>query len=344
MTSRARVAHVATVDLSLRFLLLDQMKAQRDAGFEVSGISSPGPWTATLEAAGIRHIPWAGATRSWSPAADARAAVELARILRRERFDIVHTHNTKPGLVGRVAARMVGVPCVVNTVHGLYASRDDRLRKRLPVVALERVAAGASDLELYQSGEDLAWARRIGLVGRTRSLLLGNGIDLARFDAATVDEARRTALRRELGIPDGALVVGTVARLVAKKGIREFFAAAQDLGARRDDVHFVAVGGADSEKGDAVSAEEIELARESVTITGWQEDARDLIALMDVFVLGSWWGEGKPRSAMEAAALGRPLVVTDVRGLPRGGTRRSRRARRPTARRVRAQRRRRAPA
>ena len=314
MSTRPRVAHVATIDLSLRFLLLDQMKAQRDAGFDVSGISAPGPWTDHLEQEGIRHIPWQGATRSWSLAADARAALELARILRRERFDIVHTHNTKPGIVGRVAARLVGVPCVVNTVHGLYASADDRLRKKVAVVALERIAAAASDLELYQSAEDLQWARRIGLVGRTRSLLLGNGIDLARFDAGVVEAERRAAVRRQLGIPEDALVVGTVARLVAKKGIREFFSVASELRASRPDVRFVAVGGADAEKGDAVSAAEIERARDSVVITGWLEDARDLIAIMDVFVLASWWGEGKPRSAMEAAALGRPLVVTDVRG------------------------------
>jgi glycosyltransferase involved in cell wall biosynthesis/ribosomal protein S18 acetylase RimI-like enzyme len=309
-----RVAHITAIDLSLRFLLLDQMKALQASGYEVTGISAPGPWVAHLEAAGIRHIPWMSSSRSWGVRGDVRACTELAAILRRERFDLVHTHNTKPGLLGRVLARGVGVPAVVNTVHGLYATPADRLAKKLPVLALERVAARASDLELYQSEEDLQWARRIGLLGNTRGVLLGNGIDLERFDPSQVPAARRSELRQQLGIPEQALVVGTVARMVAKKGIREFFAMARGLLAERSDVCFVAVGGADLEKSDALTAKELDAAGDDVIVTGWQADARDLTAIMDVFVLASWRGEGKPRSAMEAAALGKPLVVTDVRG------------------------------
>jgi glycosyltransferase involved in cell wall biosynthesis/ribosomal protein S18 acetylase RimI-like enzyme len=309
-----RVAHITTIDLSLKFLLLDQMKALQASGYELTGISAPGPWVAHLEDAGIRHIPWTSSSRSWGVRGDAHAFAELAAILRRERFDLVHTHNTKPGILGRMLARSVGVPAVVNTVHGLYASPVDRPAKKLPVLALERLAVFASDLELYQSEEDLQWARRIGLLGNTRGVLIGNGIDLERFDPSQVPAARRIEVRRQLGIPEQALVVGTVARMVAKKGIREFFAVARRLREEYPDVRFVAVGGVDPQKSDALMAGELEAARDDVIITGWQADARDLTASMDVFVLASWWGEGKPRSAMEAAALGKPLVVTDVRG------------------------------
>jgi glycosyltransferase involved in cell wall biosynthesis/ribosomal protein S18 acetylase RimI-like enzyme len=309
-----RVAHITTIDLSLKFLLLDQMKALQASGYEVTGISAPGPWVPHLQAAGIRHIPWTSSSRGWGVRGDAQAFGELSAILRRERFDLVHTHNTKPGILGRVLARGAGVPAVVNTVHGLYASPADRLAKKLPVLALERVAAAASDLELYQSEEDLRWARRVGLLGSTRGVLLGNGIDLERFDPALVPAARRSEIRRQLGIPDHALIVGTVARMVAKKGIREFVEMARRLRAERSDVSFVAVGGADPEMSDALSADELDAARGFLNITGWQADARDFTAVMDVFVLASWWGEGKPRSAMEAAALGKPLIVTDVRG------------------------------
>jgi len=177
-----RVAHVTTVDVTLWVLLRNQLARIRDEGFEVTGISAPGPWVSALEAEGNRHLPWPHATRSWNLRSDGRAFLELLAILRRERFDVVHTHNPKPGVLGRVAARIGGVGCVLNTVHGLYAMPGDRLAKRVPVLTMEWLAARCSDLELYQSEEDLAWARRIHLVRPGRSEHLGNGIDLAYFD------------------------------------------------------------------------------------------------------------------------------------------------------------------
>ncbi len=308
-----RIAHVTTVDSTLRFLILPQLIRLRDEGFDVSAISARGPWTGDLAAEGVRHIPWSHATRSWNPRADALAAWELLQIFRRERFHLVHTHNPKPGIVGRVAARMARIPFVVNTVHGLYATADDPPWKRLPVLALERLAARFSDLELYQSAEDLDWARRRRLVASDRSALLGNGVDLSRFDPSLVSPERLQALRAELGIPQDALVVGMVARLVVEKGYRELFAAAKLVRAAHPSVRFLAVGPSDPEKADALTAREMEEARERVVFAGWRGDARDLLALMDVFVLPSW-REGLPRSAIEAAAMGRPLVLTDIRG------------------------------
>jgi glycosyltransferase involved in cell wall biosynthesis/ribosomal protein S18 acetylase RimI-like enzyme len=308
-----RVAHVATVDLTVRFLLLPQLRRLRNHGYEVTAISAPGPWTAGLEGEGIRHIPWRHATRSWDPAADARAFAELVSILRRERFDLVHTHNPKPGVLGRMAARVAGVPVVVNTVHGLYATRTDRLARKMAVLALESLAARLSDLELYQSEEDLAWARRIGLVRPGRNELLGNGTDLSTFDPAAVSAEGVAALRAELGIPEEALVVGTVGRLVAEKGYRELFAAARKVRAGRPEVRFVALGAHEPNKADAIAPGEVRAAARDVIFAGWRDDLPAFLASVDVFVLASW-REGMPRSAIEAAAMGKPLVLTDIRG------------------------------
>ncbi len=309
----ARIAHVSTVDLTPRFLLLAQLRALRDQGFEVSVVCAPGPWTAELEAEGIRHVPWPSATRAWDLRADARAFAELVRILRRERFDAVHTHNPKPGVLGRIAARAVGVPCVLNTVHGLYATPEDLVRRKAPVLAAEWVASRFSDVELYQSGEDLAWARRLRIVRPGRSLHLGNGIDLGRFDPALRDEDRVAKIRRELGIGSDELVVGTVGRMVVEKGYRELFAAARQVRRDRPGVRFLAVGDRDLDKWDAIGVSEIEHARDGVVFAGWREDVPDLLGAMDLFVLPSW-REGMPRSAIEAAASGLPLILTDIRG------------------------------
>lgn len=316
-----KIAHVTTVDLTLRFLILGQLRRLREEGFEVVGISAPGPWVAELEAEGIRHIPWTNATRAWDPKADARAFAELVGIFRRERFDLVHTHNPKPGVIGRIAARIAGIPCVMNTVHGYWATPEDRIAKRVSVLGAEWVAARFSDVELFQSLEDLHWAFRRRIVRPSKAVHLGNGTDLSVFDPGAVPDRRRLELRRELGIEPDDLVVGTVGRMVAEKGYRELFAAAREVRTKVRGVRFLAVGEIDTEKGDRLTDEEVGASMDDVIFTGWRPDVRDLLSIMDVFVLASW-REGLPRSAIEAAAMGRPLVVTDIRGcreVVRGG-------------------------
>lgn len=307
-----RIAHIATVDVSLGVLLKGQLLAQREAGFDVTTISAPGRWAAELESQGIRHIPWRHATRGWDPWEDARAFVELLRILGRERFDLVHTHTAKPGVMGRIAARLRRVPVVVNTVHGFDASPDHPLHRRALFMGLEWVAARFSDLELYQSSADLARARRLRMVGPSRSILIGNGTNLRRFDPELLN-GDAAQLRRELGIPASSVVVGTVGRIVAEKGYREFFAAARAVRASDPDVRFLAVGDLDAAKADAIGADELAEAENDVIFTGWRDDMPGILSAMDVFVLASW-REGVPRSAIEAAAMGKPLVLSDIPG------------------------------
>jgi glycosyltransferase involved in cell wall biosynthesis/ribosomal protein S18 acetylase RimI-like enzyme len=306
-----RVAHVTTVDLTLRFLIFKQLLRLRDEGYEVTAISAPGPWVADLQRAGIRHIEWRNATRSWGVRADLRALHELVSIFRRERFDIVHTHNPKPGVLGRIAGRLAGIDHVVNTTHGLYATPDDRLSKRVPVLAVEWLAARFSDLELYQSEEDLQWARHLRLIAPHNSRLLGNGVDVSYFDSELVDRDKIASLRRGFGFGPDDVVIGTVGRLVAEKGYRELMAAAQQVQRAMPRSRFLALGQPEPDKADGISVSDLHAA--GIVFGGWREDVRDVLALMDVFVLASW-REGVPRSAIEAAAMGRPLILTDVRG------------------------------
>jgi glycosyltransferase involved in cell wall biosynthesis len=307
------VAHVATIQPTVRFLLMPQLQRLREEGYDVTAISAPGPYTSDLEAAGVRFIPWRHATRAWDPAADVRAMAELLAILRRERFDLVHTHTPKPGFLGRIAARVTGVPFVVNTVHGLYVQPNDPVSRRVPVLGLEWVAARFSDLELYQSSEDMRWAARLRIASRGRSRFLGNGTDLRRFSSDSVSPERLAALRKELGIPPGAPVVGTLGRLVAEKGYRELLAAMREVRRAVPGTRLLSIGPRDPAKADALSDEELAAVREWAVFTGPRADTPGLFALMDVFALASW-REGVPRAAIEAAAMGKPLVLTDIRG------------------------------
>jgi glycosyltransferase involved in cell wall biosynthesis len=299
--------------MSLALLLGHQLRAFADAGYEVLGASEAGEYADQLAAWGIPHVPLAHVTRAMAPTRDARAIAELYRLFRRLRPDIVHTHNPKPGVYGRLAARAARVPAIVNTVHGLYALPEDPLPKRALVYGLEAVAARCSGAELVQNTEDVEVLARLG-VPRSRLHLLGNGIDLARFDPTTVDPARVAVLRAEMGAGPGDVLCGLVGRLVWEKGYREVFAAVPLVRREAPNARFAVIGPRDPDKADALSAADVAVAEaDGVRFLGRRDDVVELYAAMDVYILASH-REGYPRSAMEAAAMGVPVIATDIRG------------------------------
>jgi glycosyltransferase involved in cell wall biosynthesis len=311
--TRPLLVHLTTTDISLALLLGPQLRAFAEAGYEVVGMSAPGPYVPELEASGIKHVALRHATRASAPGRDLLALAELRRHFRRLRPDIVHTHNPKPGVYGRLAARAAGVPAVVNTVHGLYAQPEDTWPRRAVVYGLERVAATCSHAELVQNPEDVETLVRIG-IPRGKLTLLGNGIDLDRFDPARLDASAVRRAREEIGAGPDDVVCGAVGRLVWEKGYRELLAAAAAVRERFPRARFVIVGPDDPEKADALSAADIEAARHAgVVFLGLRRDVEVLYAAMDLYVLASY-REGFPRSAMEAAAMGLPMVATDIRG------------------------------
>jgi glycosyltransferase involved in cell wall biosynthesis len=311
---RTRVAHVATAAMSLRYLLCGQLEAIQESGYAVTGVSSPGADAAALADAGIVHAP-VPMTRRVTPFRDAVSLARLYRTMRRGRFAIVHTHTPKPGLLGQLAARAAGVPVVVNTLHGFYFHERMPALQRRFYVAMERLAARCSDLVLSQNEEDVETALRLGIARPGQIRLLGNGIDVRRFDPARLDRRERLAARAALGIAADAPVVGFVGRLVAEKGVPELLDAARVLVRRVPGLRVLLIGGTDREKADhlgpaAAAARGIE---DVCVFAGVRQDMPELYAAMDVFALPSH-REGFPRAPMEASAMRVPCVVTDVRG------------------------------
>ncbi|MGH9030442.1 MAG: GNAT family N-acetyltransferase, partial [Acidimicrobiales bacterium] len=299
--------------MSLALLLGPQLRAFAEAGYETIGCSAPGPYVDELESWGIRHVALEHATRSNDLRADLVTFGEMVSVFRSLQPDIVHTHNPKPGVLGRLAARICGVPVVVNTVHGLYAQRSDPWQRRLGVYAAERLASTCSGAELVQSREDLTTLGRLR-VPRAKLVLLGNGIDLARFAPLGAEADARSTTRRELGAEESDVVIGVVGRLVWEKGYREIFELAAALDGVEPRVRVVVVGPGDPAKRDAVDAASIRAAESvGVLFLGERPDMERLYAAFDLYVLASY-REGFPRSAMEAAAMGLPVVATDIRG------------------------------
>ena len=164
---------------------------------------------------------------------------------------------------------------------------------------------------MVQSGEDVETLRRLRVPER-KLRRLGNGIDLERFRPPTPDE--RAAVRAELGIGDDEVVCGAVGRLVWEKGYAELFEAAATVLPRVDRLTMLVVGPFDDDKGDPLTQADVDAAEAAgVRFLGMRSDVERLYGAMDFYVLASH-REGFPRSAMEAAASGLPVVATDIRG------------------------------
>ncbi len=292
------MAHLTTVDMSLALLLGTELRADLEAGFEVIGISAPGPYVASIEALGATHVPLRSLTRTWDPRQDLRAARELWSVLRELGLDVLHTHTPKAGVLGRILGRLAGVPVVVDTCHGLWVREDDGRAKRTVVLALEAVAARFAHFELYQNADDRRALSRF--VPASRSTVVGNGIDLERF---RFDPAGRQAVREELGVAPDEVLVGGVGRRVAEKGIAELASASRSLG---DSARFVWIGPDDEAWGGGHHVD-------GLTFIGERSDMPAVYSALDVFALPSH-REGFSRSAMEAAACGRAMALSDIRG------------------------------
>jgi len=300
---------VGSTDVRFRLPLLN---ALRERGFDAGAVGSESE--TAFAGTGIPY--WRFSLNRWvSPWSDLRSRRQLYELFRVHRPDIVHAFDTKPAILAPLAARDAGVPGTVATITGLgylFSSRSPLALSLRPVFRfLQRRAAAATGVTIFQNPDDRAYFRRHRLVRPGRdALVLGSGID---FTPLQVDGAAVGRLRRELSL-EGRLVVTMISRLVAQKGVRDFIHAAALVRQQRPDAVFLLIGPASSEGRGAVSSREVERSARDVRYLGPRSDVSVLLALSDLFVLPTYLREGIPRVLLEAAALGLPLVTTDTPG------------------------------
>lgn len=255
----------------------------------------------------IERVPGLG--RPPAPSDDLRALAALIAILRRERPDIVHTHTAKAGALGRVAARIAGVPVVVHSFHGHVLSGYFGPLGSLAVTLAERGLSRLTSRIVTLSPrlrDDLA--ERYRVAPRERFSVVPLGRDLSVFR-----HARPGRLRGALGLEDDAVLVGCVGRLVPIKAVPALVRAFANVA--RDDprLHLVVVGDG-TERGAVEAAIDPEL-RGRIHLLGWRRDLPEIYADLDLLALSSL-NEGTPLAIIEAFASGVPVVATAVGGVP----------------------------
>ncbi len=243
--------------------------------------------------------------REIRPLWDLAGMVRLRNFLRREHYDVVHTHTSKGGFVGRLAARLANVPVIVHTAHGFAFHERSPRSASLFYSALERIASRWCDRIVSVSEFHRRWALELKICKPREILAIPNGI--ADLPNPTVPPAE---LRRRLGVTDRDMVILSMARLAPDKGLEYLITAATIL--LRTELQFRIVIAGDG----PVQARLEELTRhlgvaDRVTFLGFREDVSDLLAACDLVVLPSL-REGLSIALLEAMAAGKPIIATSI--------------------------------
>lgn len=304
-----RIGHFGT-SISLNQVVLAQMVIQQEQGHDVISLCADDEWAEAIKERDIRVIDVRLARHN--PLATLTAAVQLWNICRRERFDVLHTHNSLPGQAGRIAAWMARVPAVVHTCHAWPLHQPRSLLFSSVYRALETLAARAAHAVLFQNPDDMQKCIDSKVVPSNKATLIGNGINIEQLLARVSDDARHR-VRQELGIGNSTFVIANVARLEPLKGHTFLL---QGLKRLEEQVNreFVAlfVGTGTHER--EIRSQVNRLGLQSIVrFTGYRHDIPDLLKAADLSVLTSRF-EGVPRALMESMALGLPVVATDVPG------------------------------
>lgn len=312
--SKNKICFVAAADITVKFLLLSQLKFLKNNGYDACVIYSGERWKKEIEKQGVKtkNIK---IKRKITPFSDLVSLFSLFLYFKKEKPNAVFTFTPKPGLLGQMAARFAGVPIVLNTIFGFYFNETTPYLKRKFFVMIEKIAGMFSDIIFFRNKEDFETAEREGIGAKALKIYTGDGIDILRFDKKNFSEGFVENKKNDLRIAPGKIVVGIVARLVKEKGYLELFSAFKKIIEKFPNAILLIAGGTDFEKKDKINPDIIKDfgIKENVLYLGERTDVDELYAIMDIFVLPSY-REGFSHSIMEASAMSLPVIATDIRG------------------------------
>ena len=323
--SKVKVLHIITrmikggaqEDTLLTVINLNK-KRYRTSLVSGPSIGSEGEIESKARQLGVEIIIIPELLREVSPINDIKALYKLYSFIKKGKYDIVHTHSSKAGIIGRVAAKLAGVKTIIHTPHGsiFYPYAD------IPGVSgrfwitifllLEKVAAHLAYKITTLTESEAKHYLELGIGSNSKFTTIHSGIALSRFTNVKIDVANK---RKELGIPVNAYVVTTVARLTSEKGHSYLIDAAKKVVMASDDeLKFMFVGDGDLRVELERKVNELGLDGK-ILFLGLRDDVPELLAISDLFVLPSLY-EAQGRVVTEAMAAGLPVVATEVGGVP----------------------------
>jgi glycosyltransferase involved in cell wall biosynthesis len=287
---------------------LQLAKAAKDAGYVVYVVTRVVAHGDVIKAAGLSLISISLSRRSKNPISAAMAIIRLILIYKKVRPSVVHHVAMKPVIYGSIAAKVTGVPGVVNALAGLgflFSSESLMARFLRPMVrgVLSLLLNSKNSAVILQNPDDAEVMVGSGAVDRERiRLIAGSGVDTDEY--IQIEE------------PAGMPIVLLASRMLWDKGVGEFVEAARILNNEGVSARFILVGEGDNENPESIDATQLDTWREEGCVEWWgrRPDMPTVLLQSSVVCLPSFYGEGLPKVLVEAASCGRPIVTTDAPG------------------------------
>jgi len=265
-----------------------------------------------LEQVGIEFILCPPLVRRTNIIKDLNAFLDIWRIIKKISPEIVHTHSSKAGLLGRLAAKLARIPIVVHTPHGhVFFGYFGPLKTKIFII-LERLVSRITHRIIALTNKEKEDYIKFRIANEDKFDVIYSGIELDKFKELSEDKKQNFV--KELGIPEKSLIIGTVGRLVPVKGHEFLIKAAKYIISKYPEAFFVFTGDGPLEHNLKRQALELGI-NNNIIFLGWRSDAAKIISVYDIFSLPSL-NEGMGRVLAEAMALGKPIVASNVGGIP----------------------------
>ncbi|MBI5870570.1 MAG: glycosyltransferase family 4 protein [Actinobacteria bacterium] len=288
------------------WIILSYIQILQEHGLEISVITSNEDVAGIYREAGCAIIPVHELRREINPVRDGLALRKLKKICREQDFDIVHTHTSKGGFIGRAAARSAKVPIVIHTAHGFAFHELSRPASIRTYSILERRAAGWCDRITTVSDFHRDWALRLGIADEEKIVTVHNGISSSRLESSQ----DRAMVRASLGVEASESLLAVIGRLAAQKGLEDMLDAMPAILAAQPATRLLIVG-----KGPISALLESRCRQlgveKKVIFTGFRSDIGELLNACDI-VVSPTLREGLSVSILEAMAMGKPIIATGI--------------------------------
>jgi glycosyltransferase involved in cell wall biosynthesis len=248
--------------------------------------------------------------REINPLKDIRALKMLTSILKKERPDIVHTHSSKAGILGRKAAKKAKIGCIIHTVHGYGFNYFKNKLIRGFAIFTERNAARITDKLIFVSRDDMKIAKELKLGRNEKYLLIRSGVDFNLFQDIG---HRKSTVRKNLNLPLNRKIIINVAPFKKQKNIPLFLDIIKELRKDFEDILGIVIGDGNLRSKYETYIKSNHLV-ENILLLGFKENPRDFVYASDIFLSTSLW-EGLPRSVLESLLLGIPVIAPNIGGI-----------------------------
>ncbi|MFN3966196.1 MAG: glycosyltransferase family 4 protein [Endomicrobiia bacterium] len=250
--------------------------------------------------------------REINPLSDILALIALTKILRKEKPDIVHTHSSKAGILGRWASKFSGVPIIIHTFHGFGFNDYQKWFTKNFFILLEKLTAKITNKLIAVSKENIKTALKYKIGTKDKYILIRSGIKLSFYKNLKIDINQK---KSELGLPKNSKIITTIGPFKPQKNLTDFIEMAKIVVnySLTYSPFFLIIGDGEQRKELGLKIKDLNLT-EKILLPGWRKDIPELLAITDIFVMTSLW-EGLPRAVVEAMVSCKPVVAYSVDGI-----------------------------